>query len=207
MIWRERCGVFSSATSDESSQFTVPWRSPAPARSALFLKFVLRDTRLDQLFHKNGRHRLVHGEADGPFGGLEVLEFVLERLDHGRTREQTAVVRKRGEPHQQSFVLERRNLIADGFGSLRWHSGANRRANLVQGAAGGFRDAGEVFVHALGSDVAFRGRTASAGTCFFHSDNPPRTFPSILPISRQRVRATASRTVCRPPRLAASRAR
>src|SRR2546425_7806132 len=33
------------------------------------------------------------------------------------------------------LILERRDPIADGLGSLRRHSGSNRRANLVQGAA------------------------------------------------------------------------
>ncbi len=52
------------------------------APSALFLAFVLRDPRLHQLLHKSGRRRLVHREADGAFGCVEALEFVLERLYH-----------------------------------------------------------------------------------------------------------------------------
>ena len=50
-------------------------------------------------------------------------------------------------------VSERRHAIADGLGGLRWHRGPNRGAHPVQGAASGFRDAGEVFVHVLWSDV------------------------------------------------------
>src|SRR6266571_7364595 len=88
-------------------------------RSAPFLAFVLRDPRLHQFLNKCSRQWLVRGEVDGSFGCGEALEFILERFDHGRAREQTAMVRKRGEPHQHSFVLERRNPVADGLGSLR----------------------------------------------------------------------------------------
>src|SRR5712664_2550238 len=145
------------------------------ARSALFFALVLRDARLHQLFNKSGRKRFVHREVDGPFGGVEALEFVLERLDHGRCGEQTAMVRKRGEPHQRSFVLERRHPVADGLGSLRWHSGPNRRANLLQSAAGRFRDGCQVLVRVLGSEVAFGARTVTTGIRFFHTGHSPRT--------------------------------
>ena len=125
-------------------------------RSAPFLAFVLRNPRLHQFLNKCSRQWLVRGEVDGPFGCGEALEFVLERLDHGRSREQTAVGRKRGEPHQHSFMLERRHPIADGLGRLRWHSGSNRRAHLVQRAAGGFRDTSEVFINVFRGAAAFR---------------------------------------------------
>src|SRR5216684_6121374 len=95
-------------------------------RSAPFLAFVLRDPRLHQFLNKCSRQWLVRGEVDGPFGFGEALKFVLERLDHGRSREQTAMVRKRGEPHQRSLVLERRYPVADDLGSLRGHSRPNR---------------------------------------------------------------------------------
>src|SRR5438094_2703621 len=156
-----------------------PWRPPD---SALCLGFILRDPRLHQLFHKSSRQGLVHRETDGPFGCVEVLEFVLERLDHGRTHgEKTAMVRKRREPHQGSFVPERRNSIADSLRGLRRHHGPNRRANLVQGAAGGFRDSCKVFVHALRSDVEFRGRTAITRLHLFdtrHSTRPLSSGPN-----------------------------
>src|SRR5712691_3719455 len=153
-------------------------RSSRTTRSAPFLAFVLRDPRLHQFLNKCTRQWLVRGELDGPFGCGEAPKFLLERRDHGRSREQTAVVRKRGEPHQHSFVLERRNPIADGLGSLRWHSGPNRGANLVQGAAGGFRDTGNVFIHVLRSTVAFRRRTRIPRFHFFHAGNATRTSTS-----------------------------
>src|SRR5260370_20812418 len=103
--------------------------------SAPFLVVALRDARLYHFSDKCGRQRLVGGELDGPFGCGEALEFVLERLDHRGSREQTAVIRERREPHQHFFVPERRNPIADDLGGLSWYSGPNRRANLVQGAA------------------------------------------------------------------------
>src|SRR5712692_7644444 len=165
-------------------------------RSAPFLAFVLRDPRLHQFLNKRSRQWLVRGEVDCPFGCGEALKFILERLDHGRTRKQTTVLRKRGEPHQHSFVLERRHPIADGLGSLRWHSGPNRRAHLVQGAAGGFRDTSKVFINVFRSAVAFRGRTAMAGFHFFHADNATRTshFKSMPETSVQPFPATACRT-------------
>src|SRR3989442_6432329 len=76
------------------------------------------------------------------------------------------------------LILERRNPIADGLGSLRRHSGSNRRANLVQGAAGGFRDTSKVFINVFRSAVAFRRRTAIARFHFFHVGNATRTSTS-----------------------------
>src|SRR5713226_2426955 len=122
---------------------------PRAIRSVPFLAFDLRDPRLHQFLNKSSRQGLVGGE-------------------------QTAVVRKRGEPHQHSFVLERGNAIADGLGSLRWHSGPNRCANLVQGAAGGFRDTSKVFINVFRSALAFRRRTAIARFHFFHARNATR---------------------------------
>src|SRR5437667_2977975 len=131
------------------------------------------------------RHRLVRGEVDGSFGCGEASKVVLKRFDNRGRGEQTAVVRKRGEPHQHSFVLERRNSIADGLGSLWWQSGPNRRAKFVQGVAAGFRDACEIFVHVLRDEVAFRARTAITGSRFFHAGNTTRAFASSLPLSLQ----------------------
>src|SRR5713226_4578452 len=151
---------------------------PRATPSAPFLAFDLCDPRLHQFLNKSSRQRLVRGEMDGPFGGGEAFKFVLKRFDNRGGGEQTAVVRKRGEPHQHALVLERRNPIADGLGSLRWHSGANRRANLAQGAAGGFRDTSEVFINVFRSALAFRRRTATAGFHFFHARNATRTSAS-----------------------------
>src|SRR5260370_8850414 len=100
-----------------------------------FLTFVLRHALPHKFLDKSNWEGLVRGEVDGAFGGGEALKFVLEGLDHRRGREQTAVVRKRGEPHQHSVVLERRNPVADRLGGFRWHNGANRRAKLLQGVA------------------------------------------------------------------------
>src|SRR2546425_5846534 len=167
--------------------------SQPPARSALFLAFVLCDPRLHQFLNKRSRQWLVRGEVDGPFGCGEALEFILERFDNRGSGEQTAVVRKRGEPHQHSFVLERRHPIADGLGSLRWHDGPNRRAYLVQGAAGGFRDASEVFIDVFRSAVAFRRRTAIARVQFFHAGDATRTSTSS-PCPRQQEKMSTAYT-------------
>lgn len=64
------------------------------------------------------------------------------------------MLRKCGEAHKQPLVFEHGNPVADGFGGLRWNYGPNRRANFVQGAPGGLRNALEVFVRALGSDLS-----------------------------------------------------
>src|SRR5258707_15406401 len=93
------------------------------------------------------------------------------------------MVRKRGEPHHHSFVLERRNPVADGLGSLRWHSGPNRRAHLVQHAAREFRDASKVFINAFRSAFAFCPRTLIARFHFFHARYATRT-PTPSPSHR-----------------------
>src|SRR6266851_2545839 len=139
--------------------------------SALF-PFFLRQARLHYPFQQSGRQRLVQREVDGAFGGGVVLEFVLERFDHSQTSgEQTAMVRKGGVPHDRSFVLEGRNPIADSLGGFRWQSRSNRRAHLVQRAAGGFRDGGQVSVDGRRRGGGFCGGTARAGGCFLHRGN------------------------------------
>src|SRR5713226_2173756 len=164
--------------------------------SAPFLVFLLRDPRLHQFLNKCSRQWLVRGKVDGPFGCGEALEFVLERLDHGRTREQTAMVRKRGEPYQHSFVLERRNPIADGLGGLGRRNGPNYRANPVQGAAGGLRDACEVFVDVFRNGVASHPRTAITGSRFFWSKSVAATMRLVhgwpAPFSIPRISADAN---------------
>src|SRR6516162_11431783 len=106
------------------------------------------------------------------------FKFILERFDGRGFREQAAVVRKRGEPEQDAFVLEGPNPITDGLGSLRWQSGSNRGANLVQSAAGGFRDTSQIFVNAFRSVAGFRRRPANGGPCSFHADNATSTSTS-----------------------------
>src|SRR5271166_327746 len=122
------------------------WRA---SRSATLLAFVLRDPCLHEFLDERSRQGLVRGELNGPFGGGEVLEFVLERFENRGGGEQTAVVRKGGEPHQYSFVLDCGNPVADGLGSLGWHGRPNRRAKLFQHAAGGFGHTSEVFINVL----------------------------------------------------------
>ena len=105
---------------------------------------------------------------NSPFRCGEALKFLLERFDHRCSREQAAMGRKRGVPHQHAFVLERRYPVADG---LRWRSRPNRRANLLQSAARWFRDACKVLVCGFRSAFAFRSGTALARFCFFHARN------------------------------------
>ena len=143
---------------------------PGQAPSAPFLGFVFCDPRLHQLFHQRCRQRLVGREADGPFGDGVALEFVLEPGDHGRAREQTAMVGKGGVPHQHALVLERGNPVADGLGGLRRRRGANRRANLFQSAARGFRDARLVFLYGLHTrGCVCHTCNAITGLRFFHA--------------------------------------
>src|ERR1019366_6145275 len=98
---------------------------------------------------------------------------------HNRGRgEQSTKVGKGSKPHQHSLVLERRNPIADGLGGLGRHSRPNRRAQFVQSAAGGFRDASKVFLNVFRSGVAFRRRTAFARFRFLHASHATRTTAS-----------------------------
>src|ERR1035437_1054662 len=147
----------------------------AATRSGLFLAFDLRDPRLHQFLNQCNRQWLVCGEVDGPFRCGEALQFVLKGFhDRGRG-EQAAVVGKRRKPQQYSLVLERRNPIADGLGGLGRQSRPNRRAQFVQSAAGGFRDASKVFLNVFRSGVALRRRTAFAGFRFLHASHATRT--------------------------------
>ena len=54
-----------------------------------------------------------------------------------------------GVPDQHFLVPECGNLVADDFGGFRRHHGADGRANLVECAAGGFRDGGKVVCNGL----------------------------------------------------------
>ena len=67
-------------------------------------------------------------DGNGAFGRMQILEFLLERLDHRCCREQTAVLRKAGEPDQCSVMFETRNSVADR--SRRFRSPAQRIAFL-----------------------------------------------------------------------------
>jgi hypothetical protein len=158
----------------------VHCRAERITRSVPSLAFVLYDPRLHQFLDKRRRQWFVGRELDGAFGNREALKFFLEGLDHRRSREQTAMIGERGEPHQHAIVLEGRNPIADGLGSLRWNSGPDGRANHVQSAAGGFRDASKVLVHVSRSAVGFRCRTAIARFHFFHAGHATRRSNSSL---------------------------
>src|ERR1700690_833844 len=99
---------------------------------------------------------------------MEALKFLFESFDDRCGREQTAMIRKRGEPNQHSLVPKCRNTIADSFGRFRRHSGANHSANLVQGAAGGFGDTGKVFINVLWNTLAIHTRNTFARFHFLH---------------------------------------
>jgi hypothetical protein len=106
------------------------------SQSAFFLLGRLSESCLYHFLHQGGWQRLVQLEVDGPFGGLVPFEFVPERFDHGCTREQTAIVRKRGEPHERPLEPEGRNPITDDRGGVCRHG----RPHPLQIAACGFRD-------------------------------------------------------------------
>jgi len=109
--------------------------------------------------------------VDGTFGYRITFKFILERFDNRGRREQAAVIRKRPEPNQDSFILEGWNPVTDGLGRLRWHSGRNRRANFVQSAAAGFWDASKIFINISRSLADSSRRPVSAGLRSFHADN------------------------------------
>jgi hypothetical protein len=52
-------------------------------------------------------------------------------------------------------VFERGHSITDDLGSPRWRGRTNRCANFVQGAAGGLRNASQVFINGFWSAVRF----------------------------------------------------
>lgn len=76
----------------------------------------LSDARFHQFLDQCDRQRLFDGEVDGPFGCGEVLKLGFELFDYGSGWEQAAVIGKRGEPDEHSFILECRNSVADDFG-------------------------------------------------------------------------------------------
>src|ERR1700747_1315754 len=104
-------------------------------RSVPFLTFVLRNPRPHNFLDESGRQRFVQRKLDCPLRDGVVLQFVLECLDHRGGREQTAMFRERGEPHQHSIVLKCRNPITHRLSSLRWHSRANCLTKGGEGAA------------------------------------------------------------------------
>jgi hypothetical protein len=128
--------------------------------SAAFLAFVLSDPRLDQLFQERGRERLVWCEADGAFGGWEVLEFVRELYSWPGAREQAAMVREGGVSRERTFVFERGDALADALSRFGRRSGADDRADFVQCGACGFGDPGKVFVHTGAAGFRFCGWSA-----------------------------------------------
>src|SRR5258705_4989849 len=163
MRWSILPGTFSFARFDRSAEIRM-----ADKRSAPILAFVQGYSRFHQFPDECGGKRFVCGEVESSLGCGETLEFVFEFFNHRRRGKQTAVVRKGGEPHQHPIVLEGGHPIADDFRRLGRDSGANRRAHLVQGAASGFWNTGEVFIHIFRSDTSFRGGTALARFRFFH---------------------------------------
>jgi hypothetical protein len=131
---------------DSAGLFAMTWSGYSEAFIGYMnAKYHFNFWRPVTAIRESGGNPFVRGEVNAPFGCGELFKFVLKRCDNRGSGEQTAVFRKRSEPHQHSFVLERRNPIADRLASLRWHSRTNRLANLVQTAAGGFRDTSEVF--------------------------------------------------------------
>src|SRR5579864_1320245 len=93
--------------------------------SAPFLVFALRHPLLDELLDECGRQRLVQRKVDRSFGGGETFQFLLKCADDRGSGEQTAVVRKRGKPHQHYSVSKGRNSITNDLGSFRRDSGPN----------------------------------------------------------------------------------
>src|SRR5690348_15557198 len=126
----------------------------------------LRDARLHHLLNERGGQRLVRGKLDGPLGRGVALEIALEFLDHRCRGEQTAVIRKRREPQQNTVVLDCRNPVADGFISLRRGRGPDCSTNLVERGAGGLRNTSKVLVHGFRSGPT--SRSAFAFFCFPH---------------------------------------
>lgn len=97
--------------------------------------------------------RWIRKMGNGAFGRMEILEFLL-RLDHRCCGEQTAVLRKAGEPDQCSDMFETRNSVADRFRGFRRHGGADRLSKFFQLVSCRFGHTCKVIVDALGSGPA-----------------------------------------------------
>ena len=146
--------------------------------SAPFLVFALRHPLLDELLDECGRQRLVQRKVDRSFGGGETFQFLLKCADDRGSGEQTAVVRKRGKPHQHYSVSKGRNSITNDLGSFRRDSGPNRCAHFEQCATCGFRDARQVFLDVFRSAAASGRGTSIARFSFFHTSNATRNATS-----------------------------
>jgi hypothetical protein len=156
-----------------------PDTSPSPKTvSASSLVFNLREARFHHLLNQRSRQRLVDRELNRSSRSPEILQLILERLDHGRRREKTAMVCKRREPYQHLFVPERRNPVADRLGGFGWNDGPNRSADFVQSVAGGFRDAGQVLIYIRWGSIPTRRRTAPARFRTLHRSRYYKTRPT-----------------------------
>ena len=105
---------------------------------------------------------------DGSLGCGVALKVVFKLCDDCGGGKQAAVIGKRGEPHENSFVFECRNAVADGFGGSARRGGVNCRAHLAQGAARRLRSCREVFGEILRRLFGFRRGAAPGRFSFLH---------------------------------------
>ena len=79
-------GALSQTEGRKSGLIRPSQNQPHPSPTKRFslstlLLFVLRDPRFDYFLNQCGWQRLIHGEADGPFGCRVAFKFILERFD------------------------------------------------------------------------------------------------------------------------------
>lgn len=137
------------------------------ARLVPAFRYDFSEASCDHSADQRSGEGLVDGELDGALGEVVGLEFVLELLDDGSGGEETAMVRKGGEPNEDFLVPEGGDAVADDFGRFRWRGGANHGAHVLESGASGFRNEGEVLVDGLRWLFGARLRGALPGSRFF----------------------------------------
>jgi len=130
----------------------------------------LREPCLHYFPNKRCGKRLVDGKVDGPFGGEKLTKLMFKHSDDRSCGEQTAMVRKPGEPHENAcFVFECGNAIANCLDCIPRHRGPNDAVHFDEVSAGGSRDRCEVFRKVLGNGFGFFCRAASDSFRGFHA--------------------------------------
>jgi hypothetical protein len=119
---------------------------PAGLGWAFGFGFDMGQASAKHFFDQGGGKRFIDGELHGAFGEFVGLELRAELFDDPGGGEKGAVVGEGSKPHQDLFVLEGRDAIADELGGSAGSGGANERAKFPERGALGFGDSREVGV-------------------------------------------------------------
>jgi hypothetical protein len=136
--------------------------------SAGFFGGDLGEAGFDHFLDEGGRKGLAGWELDGAFGEGVGLQVVLELFDYASGGEDAAMFGESGEPDDDFAMTEGGNFVADGFGGVRRQSGADGRADFLQGGASGFGDGGEVGIDIFRTGGGSRRWTAFSRFLRFH---------------------------------------